>query len=400
MRIISKLLPASKLKLVISSIGILALVLFSSMVIFEATKVNVVVTDNGMEETVKTHQNTVGELLTELDIVVGEHDALSHGLDEEIQNGMAIDYKTAKEITVTIDNTSRTYFTTKDTVEEFLEEQNFSLTDNDDISHKDADKLADGTHIDIIKAFEIIINDGGNEKKAHTTGKSVEELLKENNIKIDDNDKVEPSLNEDVTADTKITVIRVDIEEEKITDKIAFETETKQDNSLPKGEQKVVTEGKEGETARTYKVTLENGVEVNRELIDEEVTEESVNKVVAIGTKEPEANLVTLSSSSGNSDSSGKTITMTASAFTATCSGCSGYTATGINLKSNPNMKVIAVDPNVIPLGTKVWIEGYGEAIAGDTGGHIIGNRIDVHVPNKSEAYNWGVRKVKVKILD
>ncbi|GAA3326735.1 hypothetical protein GCM10020331_063860 [Ectobacillus funiculus] len=53
-------------------------------------------------------------------------------------------------------------------------------------------------------------------------------------------------------------------------------------------------------------------------------------------------------------------------------------TATGIDLRKDPNMKLIAVDPKVIPLGSKVWVEGYGEAIAGDTGGAIKGNRIDV----------------------
>ncbi|WP_369813170.1 3D domain-containing protein [Virgibacillus halodenitrificans] len=45
-------------------------------------------------------------------------------------------------------------------------------------------------------------------------------------------------------------------------------------------------------------------------------------------------------------------------------------------------------------------VEGYGEAIAGDTGGHIVGNRIDIHVPTKSAAYSWGRRTVQVKVLD
>ncbi|MDE8692446.1 3D domain-containing protein, partial [Faecalibacterium sp. DFI.5.82] len=79
--------------------------------------------------------------------------------------------------------------------------------------------------------------------------------------------------------------------------------------------------------------------------------------------------------------------------------GMSGVTATGINLKANKNAKVIAVDPNVIPLGTKVHVEGYGEATAADTGGAIKGNKIDVFVPSKSDAINWGVRTVKVKVL-
>lgn len=95
-----------------------------------------------------------------------------------------------------------------------------------------------------------------------------------------------------------------------------------------------------------------------------------------------------------------KQIRMEATGYTAYCTGCSGTTATGINLRANPNAKVIAVDPRVIPLGTKVWVEGYGYAIAGDTGGAIKGYKIDVHFATKSQAYAWGRRTVLVKILN
>lgn len=90
---------------------------------------------------------------------------------------------------------------------------------------------------------------------------------------------------------------------------------------------------------------------------------------------------------------------MEASAFTAYCKGCSGKTASGIDLKKNPDIKLIAVDPKVIPLGTKVWVEGYGIAVAGDTGGSIKGNRIDVYVKTKKIALNWGRKNVEIKVL-
>ncbi|TQR16527.1 LysM peptidoglycan-binding and 3D domain-containing protein [Psychrobacillus soli] len=98
--------------------------------------------------------------------------------------------------------------------------------------------------------------------------------------------------------------------------------------------------------------------------------------------------------------STAKELTVTSTAYTATCEGCSGVTATGIDLLANPEQKVISVDPSVIPLGSKVWVEGYGEAIAGDTGGSIKGNKIDIFIPSKEEAINWGKKTVKVKILD
>ncbi|WP_281413778.1 PcsB-like coiled-coil domain-containing protein [Ornithinibacillus massiliensis] len=95
---------------------------------------------------------------------------------------------------------------------------------------------------------------------------------------------------------------------------------------------------------------------------------------------------------------SDKTLTVTATAYTANCKGCSGTTHTGIDLIANPDTKVIAVDPSVIPLGSVVYVEGYGYAIAGDIGSAIKGNKIDVFVPTRAEALKWGVRRVKVTI--
>jgi len=100
------------------------------------------------------------------------------------------------------------------------------------------------------------------------------------------------------------------------------------------------------------------------------------------------------------STQAGKTMTVSATAYTAYCAGCSGTTATGIDLRANPNQKVIAVDPTVIPLGSKVWVEGYGEAIAGDTGGAIKGNKIDVFIPTQGEALQWGRKNITIKVLN
>ncbi|MED2925991.1 3D domain-containing protein [Bacillus thuringiensis] len=74
-------------------------------------------------------------------------------------------------------------------------------------------------------------------------------------------------------------------------------------------------------------------------------------------------------------------------------------TAFGIDIGKNPNIKLIAVDPKVIKLGTKVRVEGYGEAIAGDTGGAIKGNKIDVLFPTEKQAREWGRKKVKIEIM-
>lgn len=407
MKYIHKLMLASKTKMILSGVGVLALVLFSGYVLFEATKAEVVIADNGEEQVVQTHKNTVGELLAETGITVGAHDALSHEMNAPIENGMHIDYKTAKQITLTIDGAAENFYTTEDTLQGFYEEQNLSFSEHDDVSHKHTETIENGLEINVKQAYDIAINDGGEKLTIPTTGGTVEDLLKENGIKLNDADKVKPALDKLVKKDTKVSIVRVTTETVEVEESVKHAIEEKHDSSLSKGEERVIIEGQDGQVLKKYKITKENGKEVARKSIGEEVKKESVKHVVAVGTKESvqqsassNSNLVTLSSKSGSTPSDGKTMTVTASAFTATCSGCSGVTATGINLKANPNTKVIAVDPNIIPLGTKVWVEGYGEAVAGDTGGSIKGNRIDVHVPNKDAAYQWGVRTVEIKIMN
>ncbi len=95
-----------------------------------------------------------------------------------------------------------------------------------------------------------------------------------------------------------------------------------------------------------------------------------------------------------------KELEMEATAYTAECEGCTGVTYTGIDLKADPDQKVVAVDPSVIPLGTTVEVEGYGKAVAADIGGTIKGNKIDVYMQEKEDALEWGRKKVKVRLLD
>ncbi|QBP39913.1 LysM peptidoglycan-binding and 3D domain-containing protein [Paenisporosarcina antarctica] len=117
-------------------------------------------------------------------------------------------------------------------------------------------------------------------------------------------------------------------------------------------------------------------------------------------TTAPAPAKTTQASAPAPTSSTAKEMTVTATAYTAYCAGCSGTTYTGIDLRSNPNQKVIAVDPSVIPLGSRVWVEGYGEAIAGDIGGAIKGNIIDVFMADQQDALNWGRQTVNIKILD
>jgi len=114
----------------------------------------------------------------------------------------------------------------------------------------------------------------------------------------------------------------------------------------------------------------------------------------------PKAATTSASASNSTPDAAikGKEMYVTSTSYTPYDSG--SITAAGYNIRANPNMKLIAVDPRVIPLGSKVWVEGYGVAIAGDTGGDIKGYRIDVLLPTKAQALQWGRRTVKIIVLD
>ncbi|MPM46454.1 hypothetical protein SDC9_93154 [bioreactor metagenome] len=93
----------------------------------------------------------------------------------------------------------------------------------------------------------------------------------------------------------------------------------------------------------------------------------------------------------------GKTLVVSATAYSRHEAGLSNFTATGIDLSVNP--MVIAVDPSVIPLGSLVSVPGYGIAIAGDTGGAIVGNKIDLHMEDLNAALSFGRQTLTITIL-
>ncbi|KAA0773578.1 enterotoxin, partial [Bacillus sp. BB51/4] len=159
-----------------------------------------------------------------------------------------------------------------------------------------------------------------------------------------------------------------------------------------------IAKAKEEERAREIAKAKEE--ERAREIAKAKAKEEERAREIAKAKEEERAKEV----SKNNIQSAKRELTVVATAYTADPSENGTYggrvlTAMGHDLTVNPNMRIIAVDPKVIPLGSKVWVEGYGEAIAGDTGSAIKGNRIDVLMGSKSKAMNWGRKTVKVKIL-
>ncbi len=381
---------------VVRVVSLILFVTVVSFVLYLGSKDSVMLNLNGEEEKILTHANTVGELLEEKDIAVSKYDKVSPSLNTKIVSGMTINWEHAKEVTISVDGNQSKLWTTESKVKNILEEANIEVTEHDKVSLAlDAEVGADNK-IDIQKAFQLTLVDGLKERQVWSTSTTVANFLKQQDIRLDEFDRVENDLEEVITPEDKIKIVRVEKVTDVVEESLDFAVETKSDSSLLKGKEKVITQGENGKVSRTYEVTKENGKVVKKVLKSEEVIQKPKTKVVAIGSK-----VVTAKVSRGNSSAgSGKEFYVTATAYTPNCNGCSGVSASGINLNSNSNLKVIAVDPSVIPLGTKVWVEGYGNAIAGDTGGAIKGKKIDVLVQTKQQANNWGRKKVRIKILD
>lgn len=365
--------------------------------LYQGTKKTVALTIDGEEKVVSTHAKTVKDLFEDLNITISEQDFLQPEAGTELSDELEVTWQPAKQVTITIDDESQEIWTTTKTVGEFLEEQKIVLNETDKISHEMDSALTASMNISVERSFSLTVNDGGTSKEVWSTSTTVADFLEQQGIILNELDRVEPALDTTISPDGVVNVVRVEKVTDVVEEPVSFAVVSQKDNTIQQGQEKVITEGKQGLVSVEYEVTKENGVEVGRTLVSKTVVQEKQDKVVAVGTK-----VVQVASRGQNSSAptGGTELTVESTAYTAYCNGCSGKTATGFDLRSNPDAKVIAVDPRVIPLGTKVWVEGYGYAVAADTGGAIKGNKIDVFFPDKSQAYKWGRKKVKIRVLN
>ncbi|MCB5897270.1 SH3 domain-containing protein [Bacillus cereus] len=247
------------------------------------------------------------------------------------------------------------------------------------------------------------------EPKAQEIVKPKEEAKVKEEVKVKEEEKAqeivkpkeEAKIKEEVKVkeEEKVQEIAKAKEEEKAQEIAkAKEEEKAQEIAKAKEEEKAREIAKAKEEERVREIAKAKEEEKAREIA--KAKEEEKAREIAKAKEEERAKEV----SKNNIQSAKRELTVVATAYTADPSENGTYggrvlTAMGHDLTANPNMRIIAVDPKVIPLGSKVWVEGYGEAIAGDTGSAIKGNRIDVLMGSKSKAMNWGRQTVKVKIL-
>ena len=355
--------------------------------LYQGTKEEVNLIVDGKEQQIQTHKSNVGDIIEMMGYNPQEN-YIVPALETKVENGLDIIVQPAKNITVKVDGKEIKQFSTAKTVGEVLQSQGVEVSKLDQVTPAVTTALTENLEIEVTRAIPVTFQIGGKKETIQTLSTTVADFLKEQNIKYDSNDIITPKLNESLQENDIVKVVRVQKITDVVEETVEMRTERKSNPNLLSGTEKVVQSGQVGKVEKTYEIVKVDGKIKSKKVVNETVIQKMSPKVIEVGTKMP-----------SRGDVAGKELVVTATAYTPYCTGCSGITATGINVRQNPNMKLIAVDPNVIPLGTKVYVDGYGYAIAGDTGGAIKGNKIDLLMPTKQDAYRWGVKTVKIRIV-
>lgn len=258
--------------------------------------------------------------------------------------------------------------------------------------------------IHIKRAVPVYITADGKQTEIMTYRDTVKEMLEESPVRPEGFDRLlGAELTDKIRTDMELRIVRV--KEAVVSEKqeIPFAVQKRANDRLDEGTDRVVQPGKEGILEKQYKVVMEDGAEVSRHLLSETVLQNPIKMIMEFGT------VLNYKTNRGDTVRYHEVMNMRATAYTASFKDTGkapghplfGITATGIKAKKG----VIAVDPKVIPLYTKVYVEilgdtpDYGYAIAADVGGAIKGNKIDLYYDTQDYVDRFGVQKVRVYIL-
>jgi len=292
----------------------------------------------GLDEpiTIRTHQTTLGAALEEQGILVGPKDKVDPPLDTSL--------KGIKELSVTIR-----------------------------------------------KAFPVTVTIRGESQQVETAAATVGELLEELGVTLEPGDELNLDPATALAAGMEVRVVHHSEEIEVVQEPIPYEILEQNDPYLFIGQRREIQAGEPGIREIRRLVRYEDGVEVASEILEERVIKEPVPQIIAYGT-------LGIVSRGGTEYRYTRALEMIATGYTAGKESNprgNGLTYTGLKARRG----IVAVDPNVIPLYTRLYVEGYGPALAADIGGAIKGNRIDLCFDTVEEALQWGVRPVTVYIL-
>lgn len=299
-------------------------------------------------------------------------------------------YAMPREVTVSIDDSietvSRVYETTAHQVDRFLEAHEIDYDpEEDEIDADLEDPVENGMEIHIRKAIHVNIIADGNTVTVTGLPMTVEEALKQAEITCDENDIVEPSMDTVLKKGDQITVKRVEVSEETRMRETDFQVVERADSSIQIGDVQITQKGRKGKIRETWSVTTVDGEVTDRHLVKEETVKKKKDKIIGWGTK----------------------ISFQRPTDLKYMRKIENVRAVSYHFEGNPagsyglpcRYGTVAVDPDVIPLGSKLYIEGYGYAVANDVGSAIQGNTVDLYMERFDQCILWGARWTTVYVL-
>lgn len=380
------------------SIGSLAVIGGTIFLIWFLTKIPITITVDEKTVFLRTHAKTVAELLKKQGIPYSSRDKISPSLTSSLNKELHIEVRHAMPVTLLVGEKTKDVFTTGKTVKEALTETKLVLSQWDKVEPPLSVAITSNMKIKITKAIPVTVIIGTSSKHLMTIQPTVSKLLQELKIDVRDNDKLVPPSSTAITRPMTINLTR--IRREYKTEKIAisYSSYMQFTTNLLRGERRVNKQGKNGLAEQTIEVVFANNKLFSKKVLSKKVLIKPQSEVILAGVK-PRHFLAARGGSSFIEHAS-IILEMEASAYDPGPLSCGPYANgyTSIGLKAGYG--IVAVDPSVIPLRTRLFIEGYGYAIAGDVGSAIKGYRIDLGFDTRREALQFGRKRIKVYILN
>lgn len=293
-----------------------------------------------------------------------------------------------KDITVVVSGRTVKVTTFRRTVGQALAQAHITVRGSDEVSPPLQSRLWEGQTVVVRRAVPVTLKLDGKIIRLASAAPTVAELLHRRRVSVGRSDKVFPSPDAPLARNATIRVVRIQHRLVVEQSEIPYNVRTSADPLIPRGIVRVRAPGRVGLKERVFKVTLADKRVVRRELVGERVVRSPLDRVITIGSQ--------VQIASRGLFAGRETLDMVATAYSPwCCRGVDNVTAIGILA----GYGVVAVDPTVIPLGSRLYIEGYGYAIAGDTGSRIKGLRVDLGFATKREAIRFGRRPVRVYII-
>lgn len=397
----------------VSAFALATVIGVGSVVTVMATTGKATILDNGVSYRVNLTTTNTEELLEKANIQIGSNDIV----ERDDTNGVVIKIRREMAATVEADGAEQTVSAHYgDKVSDVIAEAGVVLDDNDAVNVDINGELTDNTDLVVTRYHKVTVHDNGTTQIVDVPEGTVANVLPAANITLGEEDTLSVAETEPVTDGMEVTVNRVTYATQTVTEDIPFETEVIETPDLYKGETQVQTAGVNGTKTAVKECKFVNGQLV--ESTDVAVLSETapVAEVQLVGTKTKPAAVTSVSTASASAQTgatiSGNTIVdangNVLNVARVITGECTAYTGGGITATGAPAaVGRVAVNPNVIPYGTKLYIASpdgsvvYGYAIASDTGGALMSGRVlvDLYYNTQGECINFGRRQMNVYIL-